>query len=214
MNRLRSGLTLIELITVIAIIAILAGLITSAVVWGMHRAQESVCSAHLHSIGVAMDLYASDHEGFYPPYADRPLGIDGKDQAELLAQSIESYKVDKSELYCPLDTVAGRTGMVGTEDIDHRFSSYNQGAAVSYFGFYTVKSSDGIRLSQQSIAAPARTKFFYDDTWYVSGSGKETISGSIHGTWRNTLYFDGHVKSETVNQPLCEWPGQNVDCPL
>lgn len=58
--------TLIELLVVIAIIAILAALLLPVLSRSKERAQRASCVNHLHQIGLAMEMYVSDHN-MYPP---------------------------------------------------------------------------------------------------------------------------------------------------
>ena len=64
--QLRSGLSLIELLVVIAIIVILAALSFQAVGAMRARGESAKCMSNLRSMGVAIQLYANDHDGRYP----------------------------------------------------------------------------------------------------------------------------------------------------
>ncbi len=58
----KNGFTLIELLVVIAIIALLLSIITPALNKAKARARVTVCSAGLHSIGLAAVVYAMDND--------------------------------------------------------------------------------------------------------------------------------------------------------
>ena len=64
--QLRSGFSLIELLVVIAIIVILAVLSFQAVGAMRARGESAKCMSNLRSMGVAIQLYANDHDGRYP----------------------------------------------------------------------------------------------------------------------------------------------------
>lgn len=65
-NGLRSGFTLVELLTVIAIIAILAAIIIPVTGKVREKARGAQCVSNLREIGRAMLLYAGENKNTYP----------------------------------------------------------------------------------------------------------------------------------------------------
>jgi prepilin-type N-terminal cleavage/methylation domain-containing protein/prepilin-type processing-associated H-X9-DG protein len=60
------GFTLIELLVVIAIIAVLASLLVPAVGSALSRARQIMCVSNLRQIGLAIEMYREDHDGYVP----------------------------------------------------------------------------------------------------------------------------------------------------
>ncbi len=58
---------MIELLVVIAIIGILAAMLLPALNSARDRGKTAVCVANLKQIGIAITMYADDHDDYYPP---------------------------------------------------------------------------------------------------------------------------------------------------
>ena len=66
-SRRRQAFTLIELLVVIAIIAILAALLLPSLSSAKEKAKQIYCSNNMKQIGLALMMYPSDYEEYYPP---------------------------------------------------------------------------------------------------------------------------------------------------
>lgn len=97
MTNHRSAFTLTELVVAIAVLAILAGLLFPVLGKVRERSHANTCAANLKQIGLALQNYAHDHQGGYPPI--RPLN-DNSD-CSLWADSVFPYLKQSSIFWCP-----------------------------------------------------------------------------------------------------------------
>ncbi|HEY3397629.1 MAG TPA: prepilin-type N-terminal cleavage/methylation domain-containing protein [Armatimonadota bacterium] len=90
----RRAFTMIELMGVIAIIAVLAAILFPVFARARAKAQAWNCQSNLFNIGLALRLYASDHDGAYPPLEDD------------LAPLFPRYMAIKQPFLCPSDSAS------------------------------------------------------------------------------------------------------------
>ncbi len=86
----KSGFTLIELLTVIAIIGILAAILIPVVQTVRESARATQCMNMVRQWGMAIILYAEDHDGTYAVRADEGVWAEGK--AENWASVLAPYR--------------------------------------------------------------------------------------------------------------------------
>jgi len=92
----RRGFTLIELLVVIGIIAILAAMLLPSLASAKSKANSIKCLSDLRQLGLALTMYAGDHDGYYPARREAP--------DSWMFKLLPYYK-DASILRCPSDSI-------------------------------------------------------------------------------------------------------------
>lgn len=63
---MKKAFTLVELLVVIAVIAVLMGILMPALGSAREQARRTVCSAHMHDLGLSISLYCEQEDGALP----------------------------------------------------------------------------------------------------------------------------------------------------
>ncbi len=170
--------TLIELLVVVAIIGILAGLLLPAVTRAKDKSRDILCISNLKQLGIAVRLYADEHNGTLPDAEPLPTMPQNATNArprlaDMLAPYLgygtntNTFPQSTTVLRCPKDMVK-------------RFEQ--NGISYEWTDRYGGRPVDNPRTSQNPIS-DAVLLFDYEN-WH---------SGRGNGT-RNALFADFHVQ--------------------
>ncbi|MDA3959848.1 MAG: prepilin-type N-terminal cleavage/methylation domain-containing protein [Planctomycetota bacterium] len=202
----RRAFTLTELLMVIGIIALLASLLLPAIALVRQAADGTACMAHMRQLGIALQSYVDDNQGYIPPaawrYADGQrvwqqhlIGyLDGMDDKEDVMGGPRM-----NVLYgCPVRKRAvwkdGSSWDVGygyLPVIRHENGGWNY--LTNIWGGYWRRERF-FRLAEIDYAhgrawiADSGT-WYLPEKWYIAGNA----GLQRHGGASNVLFMDGHI---------------------
>ncbi len=185
-----AGRTFIELLAVLAIILILATLY-----WGSNSTSRQhkllgECQKNLQKIYMAMDIYATDHQGKFPEVAG------ARNSEEALSVLVPRYTVDTSVFICP-----------GSKDAELPAGQPFQKGRISY-AYYMGRGretaqqplmSDWLAVTQ----AQAGGQPMFSTTGKPPGNNHDKYGG-------NLLLCDGSVQKVAAQTPLATGSIQGV----
>ncbi len=111
------------------------------------KARQADCASNLHQIGLAMAMYANDHDRFLPPFAlnDDNIQVGGSivhipSQNKELIASVRPYSRSEAIWYCPDDSPADVTwhGVAYHYDSSYRYEGHFSRVSLGCFPWISV----------------------------------------------------------------------------
>lgn len=209
---MKRAFTLVEVIIVTAVIAILAAVIFPVFASAKKQAHVTDCANNQKQIGLALQVYAADYDGWVPPYGTTTVR---SANASILGRPVEwrnslaAYAGKNTDIFwCHLDPHKGTAFMANGESIGLRaqVTSFQLGDRIMMPGLTGDRDGNlnlniDIGVSHPNITlSPSKTVYLADAFW---ASGKtlpdntlEMVNG--HNGRENRLYLDGHVVNKNI----------------
>ncbi|HJN17903.1 MAG TPA: DUF1559 domain-containing protein [Armatimonadota bacterium] len=199
MLRRSSGFTLIELLVVIAIIAILASILFPVFSRARAKARAAACLSNLKQLGLAIDMYAQDHDETLPPHNDNEPPFPTYDwRYDTFILRLQPYTRNAALTKCPDDPLWKEPGTAGA---GIRWWSYdfNRGCEFGphqpgWIGAFQVPSQTIIMFdgAETDHGVELGSTDTLDDPSTWSADAKKAYER--HNSGLNILFADGHCK--------------------
>ncbi len=207
----KHGFTLVELLITCAIVGLLATFAIPAISSARMNANRSKCSSNLRQIGLALQLYTSDHAGSFPP-TTHSTGSLHKDQSWIYGLADYLQNMDRVRV-CPADPPQRQRQV-----LDRKATSY----ALNELVFDSEDYNQILRIprpSQTLLAVILSENRTPSPTWdhvhssqwtswltmlndvevdrHIAGARSRLAAQRTKGS-ANYLYADGHVENITA----------------
>jgi len=210
-SRAVRAFTLIELLVVIGIISILASLLLPAVVRAKQAAHKIKCISQLRQVGFALQMYADEHEGEYPP---RHGGMNS------WIFTLKPYYLDSAEniLQCPSDRFFLKRSYIinGWNDFFEAVLSPADYVQYTNWNWPRGMPESGIRDPSETITFGEKASdsmHVHMDFHQGNGNDLEELEHKRHGRGSNFAFADSSVRflpyGRSIN-PLNLWAVTDV----
>ncbi|WP_269522252.1 prepilin-type N-terminal cleavage/methylation domain-containing protein [Coraliomargarita parva] len=206
-TRSRQAFTLIELLMVIAILVILASILIPAVSQVKTKASSAQCATQIRTIGMALQMYLQDNDNILPsgaPFQNNPFSGQGpyynRDPRRFQTMFGSYWDVPRAQNW---STTASKMDYDGTLAWPAWESGRRKDGAPSMIGLLPVELTTSTTRkaptwgkSYTQIADPSNAPMLteVDDLIAPGAWGDALPTEPVHGNYRNTLFFDGHVE--------------------
>jgi prepilin-type processing-associated H-X9-DG protein len=195
--------TLVELLSTIGIIALLSTLLLTGITSMKTSAERTKCASNLRQIGVAIQLYAADHNQTLPgPTWGGQDPFYWKNDQNMLAYLLQPYlsypdptsRKQMALLFVCPSFARINNNSSGRSYLTNLFAKKADGTSFAPFGYPGGNPPPATPSNALAVDNPAMTWLIQDNDSTISG--KAIYS---HGKYRNRLFADGHVAVSLVN---------------
>ncbi len=204
----RGGFTLFELLVVIAVVSLLAALAIPAIAGAQERSQSVTCSGRMRELGMAILLYAQDHQGRFPrsshsAAANREPGWAASIAPYLGARPTEANAAWVNRKFrCPSnanETPGAYSYAINVFFELKRGDSYLGRPATWRCVHQVRRPARTILLGETASATGGMAPdHFMCHQWSSPAAARRAVAHNRHNGRANYLFVDGHVESLPV----------------
>ncbi|HLK55780.1 MAG TPA: DUF1559 domain-containing protein [Chthonomonadaceae bacterium] len=223
MMKMHRGFTLIELLVVIAIIAILAAILFPVFSQAREKARAISCLSNTRQLGMAITMYADDHDEGYPCTCMQGMGMMTVDPQDWIT-TVQPYIKSAAIFRCPSDTSPLWNNMMTPRTTSYGFNAYFMPVQEPYFGVQMAQINKPAECVLVAELADAWTQDFFmpmywgnppkvnnppmqmmewDDTMQAPMS----VAIRRHQGGANYVFAEGHAKFQRFSQTFQQSPG-------
>lgn len=185
--------TLIELLVVVAIIAVLISILLPALGRARQGTKAAVCAAHLHSLGLALQMYAQENRSWLPEWGFSHGGGDAGAAHAWINTMGKEYGEQQQVLRCPVDRCAHwAQPLKGKLRHTSYASNYYLTAGGEDNPLYLRDAHAYNRL--EWIKRPTSTIFFAE----LVETGEYALTDHVHADYWVEFYPDHRQKAEEM----------------
>lgn len=198
----KRAFTLIELLVVVAIIAVLIALLLPALSSAREQAKTTQCSSNLRQLGLAVEYYTMEYNGYFPAWVVRNPTTDPDALWYDLLGKAKIIEPRGKILICPSNSyIQG----LNTPPYNDPTTNYGQTQSITQAFRYRDKSwgkrpfrigdvetpSDKVHLSDAYATTILVVDYVFP--WYPGVDTYRYYIAGVHRNGTNALYIDGHA---------------------
>jgi general secretion pathway protein G len=199
----RSAFTLIELLSVVAILAVLAALLLPVISRARAWTNQARCAANLKQLFIAVQNYASDHDGSIPSADFGPSDNEGGPMDNWLVALLPYTKVSSWEtdnvFACPAARKEYKANIfTPTYGYNSGLRTVNAPKSESQIRMVNIHSStrtclimDGKNAWEGQSSPPSA---YWNWRVYGNPGSHPTPRDFVHNSKANVLFCDGHIE--------------------
>ncbi|MFB9899108.1 type II secretion system protein, partial [Cerasicoccus arenae] len=211
---LRSGFSLVELLVVVAIFGILAAILFPVISAVRNKSSSAQCASQLRQVGMAFQMYLQDHNNILPTsYLGAPFSGQSpyynRDPRRIQTIYGIYWGAPESRTWSNSESEMSFDGTLAWS----AWENNRRGPGPSIIGNLPAKLTTSDEPAKQPpwgssfllLEKPSSTPMYTEaDALLVPSAGwsKFLPEKPVHGSYRNTLFFDSHVEQVDVEIDL------------